>query len=323
MMSRALTLMIHICVFMTFSTAVAASFPPLIIVYDSSMPGLADGVAEILGEADADAQVVVLHDPTVVASLLAYPNVKCLVLTSVASGDLSLLVRPVLEYFRAGGAVIGFHGACWQTKLDGVATEVFPAYGNATLPGIRKEGRNYVQYVKSSQPPGAFADLPEAFDLIGQFYVFQSDSKRRPIIPRPPRGTLSIIYEEAKTGAPLALAYESPGGARSFCLPGLFLRDNPSVGSYYGLLLEQPEFKALLVHAYTWVTEGNPRFDRYSASFQRLLEAKQDEIQELRARAQMREGARRRGRAVMLLVLWVGGIAVVAGLIRWAFRSAR
>lgn len=297
-----------------------AEFRPLVIVYDGTSKGLAEGVAAILNSSPSQGEeVVVVTDPSIAASLLALPNVKCLVLTSVASGDLTPLVEPVIEYFQSGGSAIGFYGCSWQTQVGDLARSVFPVFGNTTGSGTRKAGAYVNEYVKADRLAGLGESLPDSLDLVGQFFAYASDKNKKPIDVEPLAGSRTVLFREKKTGSPLVIAYEGEHGGRSAALTGLFLREQPTAESYYGKLLEQPEFRSLLTDAYRWVSEGNVRFQTYSASYQEVIGQREKAERELIARSEDKRQSRSTARMALLGILWALGLVCIAVMVRWSF----
>jgi len=299
-------------------------FRPIVVVYDGTMKGFAEGVAALLNSSmDQGEEVVVVTDPSIAASLLALPNLKCLVLTSVGSGDLTALVGPVTEYFRSGGSAIGFYGCSWQTQVGDLARSVFPAFGNATGSGTRKAGVYVNEYVRGDRLAGFGESLPDSVDLVGQFFAYATDKDKKPIDVDTATGSKTVLFREKKTGSPLVIAYEGGHGGRSATLTGLFLREQPTAESYYGKLLEQPEFHTLLSDAYHWVSEGNVRFQTYSANYQEVIGERGKAQDELVARSEEKRQSRTTNWLVLLGAFWALGMVCIAAMVRWSFFGHR
>ncbi len=309
-----------VAILLVAAPSYCVEFRPLVVVYDGTMDGFAQGVTAILNSSSSQGEeFVVLTDPSLAASLLALPNVKCLVLTSVGSGDLTALVQPVVEYFRSGGSTIGFYGSSWQTQVGDLARSVFPAFGNATGSGTRKAGAYVNEYVRGDRLAGFGESLPDSFDLVGQFFAYAGDKDKKPIDVETGTGSRTVLFRERKTGSPLVIAYEGEHGGRSATLTGLFLREQPTAESYYGRLLEQPEFRSLLADAYRWVSEGNVRFQTYSASYQEVISKRGKAQDELVARSEEKRQSRKTSWMVLLGVFWALGLACIAAMVRWSF----
>jgi hypothetical protein len=299
---------------------VGAQFKPIVLIYDQGLPEMAEGVASIL-EAGTTEEMdfLVLEDPAALASMLALPNIRCLVLTSVSSSDLIFLREPVFGYFEAGGSAIGFHGSCWETQLGDLARIVFPVYGNSTGMGTRKGELSVNEYVRESSLGGIGEGLPESFDLIGQSFAVPKNKEKELVQPLPPAGTKAVLYKDRETSAPLIVAYEGAGGGRSVAFTGLFVRSNPDAGNYYGRLLAQAEFRSLLVDSYRWCAEGNGRYNVYAESYEEIIADKREESANLIARSEERDAEREGRRRTILIASWVLGIGGIAGLSYWTF----
>ncbi len=299
-------------------------FRPIVIVYDGRMLGLAEGVAQILESSSTGGEEFMpVTDPVLVASMLGLPNIRCLILTSVGSADLHPLIKPVIGYFEGGGSAIGFHGSCWQNQVDDMARIVFPAYGNSTGVGVRKNGLNVEEYVRENSLGGIGDELPEEFDLVGQFIALAKDTEKNVVSPTPPKGKKTVLYKDKKSGAPLVIAYEGDSGSRSISFTGTFLRDSPDAGSHYGKLLEQPEFRSLLSDCYRWTAEGNTRYNSYSEDYEQIVADMEKARGDLVVRSEEREASRRSRKTLMLAIFWVLGLACIVGLAYWAFMGQR
>ena len=304
--------------------AIAGEFKPLVIIYDGQMPGLAEGIADMLSEsATGGEEFLAISDPYQAGSMLSLPNVRCLILTSVSSTDLLFLINPVIGYFQNGGSAIGFHGSCWQNNLGEVARVVFPVYGNSTGVGTRKGGLSVNEYSRDASLGGIGDSLPDNFDLIGQFFAAPKDTEKNLVDPIPPAGVKTVLYRDKDSGAPLVVAYEGGGGGRSIAFAGLFLRNNPNAANHYEKLLAQPEFSTLLLDCYSWASEGNSRFNTYSETYDEVIEEGLSETRDLVARAEERNRSRRSQRTLLLVVFWVLGLGALLGLVYWAFFRAK
>jgi hypothetical protein len=318
---RRLTLAFALAIVWAVNASVlSAEFTPIVIVYDKGMPDLAQGVAALLEAGSSGGEeYLVATDPSAVSALLSLPNVRCVVLTSVSSTDLVLLEEPMVSYFENGGSAIGFHGSSWQNQVGDLARDVFPAYGNSTGVGARKDGLNVNEYVAGERIAGIGDDLPDEFDMVGQFFALPRDDQRNILEPTPPEGRKTVLYRDKKTEAPLVVAYEGPSGARSVIFTGLFLRDSPNAGNHYEKLLEQAEFRSLLLGIYDWAAEGNPRFEEFSQTYQAVVDGRQEEDSNLVSRSEERLKSQKTRRALLLVVFWVAGLVGIAGLVYWSF----
>ena len=318
------SLAVVLLVLVAFIPARGAEFSPLVLIYGGQMPELAEGVRDILSESSTGGEeFIALTDPYQTVSMLGLPNVRCLILTPVSSNDLVFFIDPVVAYFKNGGSVIGFHGSCWQSALGDLARDVFPVYGNSTGVGTRKGDLSVNEYVRNASIGGIGNSLPDSFDLVGQFFATSKDKAKVLVEPVPHTGTKTILYRDRTSEAPLIVAYEGEGGGRSVAFAGLFVRNNPTTGNHYEKLLYQPEFSTLLLDCYSWVAEGNSRFNAYSETYDTILEEDLRVREDLIARAEERDNSRKSRRNLMLLAFWALGLAAIAGLIYWAFVRSR
>jgi len=290
-----------------------------VLIYSTGMTGFAQGISEAL-EADLGDQFdfIVVNDSSVLQSLLPMPNVACLILPVYVRQELSGLIDPLGTYFKEGGAMIGFQGCCSQGQAGKLAREVFPAFGNATGTPTMKNGIPVNQYVRDQALEG-FGDLPEEFDLLGQFFTYPSNISRKLIEPQPEAGHKWVLYRERKTGAPLVIAYENDVGSRSISLTGCFVRSQESARNYYGKLLESPNFLSLLEDSLLWTLKGSTRYNTFSQDLSDLVKRQKEHLEALRAHASDAERTRRGKRTALLTISWLLGLIAIALLVYEGF----
>lgn len=290
-----------------------------VLIYSTAMTGFAQGISEVL-KADLGDQYdfTVVNDSSVLRSLLPMPNVACVILPVYVRQELSGLVDPLDTYFKEGGALIGFQGCCSQAQAEKLAQEVFPAFGNATGTPTMKNGIPVNQYIRDRALEG-FGDLPDEFDLIGQFFTYPSNMSRKLIEPEPVTGHRWVLYREGKSGAPLVIAYENDVGSRSISLTGCFVRSQESAKNYYGKLLASPDFVSLLEDSLLWTVRGSTRYSTFSEELDDLIKGQKEHLEALRAHAADVEGSRKGRRAALLTISWLLGLGGVAVLIYVGF----
>ena len=294
---------------------------PKILVYSAEMPGFAGAIADALQQTlGEEYNFTVVTDPSLLSALLPMPDTACVILAVMGGREVRDLVDPLVAYFENGGAAVGFQGCCSLGQAGEIARYVFPVYGNATGAGALKEGRPVNEYVRDQVLPG-FSDIPDRFDLIGQFFVYSSDLSRHPIEPSPVNGETYPLFRDPKTNAPLVLAYENQAGSRSVALTGCFVRPMESARNYYGKLVGDPLFVSLLTDSVKWTLEGKTRYSAFQGKWQELIREEKERIDALRRRAEERSSRSRKNRLVLLTVSWVLGLAACGLILRKGFGS--
>ncbi len=315
---KSAALVVALCLMGSMSICQAAGWTPKVLIYSSGMPGLAQGLRDLLESRTEAAEFMVLERPSQLSSLLAMPDVSCVVLAVMAGSEIKTLVDPLYQYFQNGGALIGFQG-CGDTKQVGIlATQVFPVFGNSTGSPVMKEGRPVNEYVRDQSIEGYF-DVPRSFDLVGQFFSYSTNATRHQIDPSPALGLKTVLFRESKTNAPLVVAYENPNGSRSVCFAGCFVRSQETEKNYFGRLLEDPNFIQLITDALNWTTQGATRSSRYQSIYQDLIRSESDRVEDLLATAEKSERDRRNQRVLLLSLAWAAGIIAISVLAYFGF----
>lgn len=294
-----------------------------VLIYTSEMTGFADGIAETLMEDFGDeCEFIVLDDPSLLSSLLSMPDVKCVVLPVFVGQEVTTVIEPLCTYFESGGALIGFQGCCGQAQTGRLARDVFPIFGNSTGSPVMKEGIPVNEYVRDATIEG-FENLPDEFDLLGQFFTYAANISRKLVEVHPAEGQKTVLYREKKTNAPLVVAYENLRGSRSVCFSGCFVRSREDARNYYGKLLDDQIFVRMLGDALSWVMKGSTRFSEFGSNYSELIQAEKDRLAGLLVHAESEAEKRERGKGIMLLASWVMGIAASIGLIYLGFLRTR
>lgn len=296
----------------------AADWTPKVLVYSSDMPGFAQGLAELLANQTEGINFLALDQPAELSSLLAMPDVTCVILPVMTGSAIRTLVDPLCTYFHNGGALVGFQGCCDTKQVGLLATEVFPMFGNSTGSPVIKDAGPANEYVRD-QALEAFGDLPESFDLVGQFFSYSGNATRQPVDPQPAEGLKTVLFRESRTKAPLVVAYETPGSSRSVCFAGCFVKAKETERNYYGRLLEDPIFIKLIRDALAWTTQGVTRSSRYESSYKDLIQGDSDRLQSLLESAARSEKDRKSRRQLSLSATWVLGITAIAALVYLGF----
>lgn len=311
-----------ICVLLlvaAFDLAAAGGPKPKILVYSCDMPGFGRGVAEILqGRFGEQVEFVILQDPAELSALMSMPEVGCIVLAVLSGNEVKTLIDPLLAYFGQGGAAIGFQGCCVEQQVGRLSRDVFPAFGNSTGSGSVKAGIPVNEYVRDLNLE-AFSDLPDQFDLLGQFFTYAANASRIPVEPGIAEGSRTVLFREKRTHAPLVIAYEGSNGSRSVSFTGCFVRSKETEKNYYGNLLEEPLFQTLLGDAVDWAMQGPTRHGLYGSSIGEMVQEERDRLEALRNHALNAEKERQRRKAAILLLAWALGLLAVSALVYRAF----
>jgi len=302
-----------VCLMGAGSTCPVVAWTPRVLVYSSDMPGFAQGLAELLANHMEGVEFLTLDQPSELSSLLAMPDVMCVILPVTTGTELRTLVDPLYTYFQNGGALIGFQGCCETKQVGRLATEVFPVFGNSTGSPVMKDAGPVNEYVRD-QPLEGFQDIPEAFDLVGQFFSYSGDATRQQVDPQPAEGLKMVLFRESNTKAPLVVAYETPKGSRSLCLTGCFVKSKETERNYYGRLLQDPVFISLINDALAWTAQGATRSSSYESNYADLIRSEKGRLQSLLASADKAEKRSKDQRLLFLSVTWILGIAAIAAL---------
>ncbi|MBU7004249.1 MAG: hypothetical protein HXS50_01685, partial [Theionarchaea archaeon] len=272
--------LVIVCLLLFTATCNAGVFTPTVYVYSGDMPGFGEGIVEILNGSIEGVEFVAVNDPTLLSSLIPMPDTACAILAVMKGKEVETLITPLLTYFEGGGALIGFQGCMSLNTAGDLATDIFPIFGNATGSFTLKEGvpiNEYVRDVSISE----FANLPESFNLLGQFFAYSVNSTKGKIDPMPDSGVKRVLYRDKKTEAPLIVAYESEEGSRSISLTGFFVRSTETASNYYGKLLVDPLFADLMIDAVTWTMDGATRSSTYESTYEDLIQDERERAQEL------------------------------------------
>ncbi len=285
------------------SGASAVQFDPLVVVYCGRMSGYAEALAGIISESGTKA--IAARSDSVLRGLIDLPQTRCVVIAALNPADYDFLreVAPVLEsYFQEGGSLVGI-GACCSNALDPLSSTIFPIRGNATVRGIARGDTYGSVYVLVDPVPGISSGLPSRFVIVQSDATYESGSGG-PIEPHTDLGQLRFVYRDEATGIPLLVALEREGGGRSVSMPGCYVATVERLPFYWGKLVDQEEFRALLGNSVLWAMEGCSRYDRLASSVEEDLKTEADRA--LAIEEEGRDSLRRaRGRRVQLLVgLW-------------------
>jgi hypothetical protein len=283
-------------------------FDPIVIVYTGRMPEFGAALAEIVEETGT--RTLVAKTDSVLRGLISLPQVRCVVVATQNPSDFGFLSQfssVLVDYFRDGGSLVGI-GPCCSMRIEELATTVFPIMGNASGRGRPIEGVHGSRYVLA-QPLASVTDqLPESFAITqNEFDYLRIDSA--PVDPSSDLDETEVIYREEETGAPMVVILEGSEGGRTVSWPGCYVVDVERLPFYWGRLVEQEEFRRLLVGLLDWAMEGNSRYDERAPSAQMDLQAEAERLDEVMEDGEDLRRRSERGRLYTLLILW--SIAIV------------
>jgi len=297
---------------------VAGDFIPTVYVYSGDMPGFGEELVELLDGSIEGFEFVAIGDPTLLSSLMPMPDTACIVLAVMKGKEVETLITPLITYFMEGGALLGFQGCLSLNTVGELARVGFPVFGNATGPFTVKGGVPVNEYVRGEDVPG-FADLPDQFDLLGQFYAYSANSSKDPVDPRPATGSKRVVYRDESTGAPMIVSYENDAGSRSISLAGFFVRPTETARNYYGKLLGDPLFKDLMVDCISWTLDGATRAKRFATTYEDMIADERERRQGLIQTAERNKSDLQRRRMLLLAIAWAVGVVSMVGLVYLGF----
>jgi hypothetical protein len=310
--------LVIVCLLFFTATCIAGEFNPTVYVYSGDMPGFGEGIVEVLNGSIDGVEFVTVDDSTLLSSFMSMPDTACVILAVMKGKEVETLITPLLTYFEGGGAIIGFQGCMSMNTAGDLATKVLPIFGNATGSFTLKDGipiNEYVRDVSISE----FENLPEKFNLLGQFFIYSANSTKDMIDPLPDSGVNRVLYRDKKTGAPLIAAYESETGSRSISLTGFFVRSTETARNYFGKLLGDPLFADIMTDSVKWTLGGTTRSSTYESTYEDLIQNERERTRNLIETAEKNKSDAQSRKGIYLLLAWVLGIAAMAGLIYIGF----
>ncbi len=310
---RKTTILATMMMIIWIHTAWAETVKPVVIIYTGGNTAFAEMLAALIEEderIDSEIEIVSSAEVLIMASVL--PTTECIVIHSAQETEVKGLAPSLTNFIRDGGGLVGMTEVCYEPSGQGLATTVFPIFGNASAhqktPAV---GR--VRVCVKDQSTEINADLPETFPLVSMGTYYSADTEGNYVeVP----GDYEVAYRDQEVGCPLVLTYETEGEGRSVSLPGIWVVSHPRVDVYFGNLVADENFVKLFTNSVYWAAKGSGRFPKVSQDLaQKIEDAKksQDKIKEEAEKAKRRESTQRN---IILAVVW--GIGLVAcGIIVW------
>ena len=233
---------------------------PAILVYSGSMTGWASALCEILNEDERiPGECLVVPDRELLSIMLFLPRVQGLILAPIASRDIKGVGELAKDFFEEGGAVVGF-SPCTDLRSEvELASTVFPFFCNKSGGSERIDNTPINRYVSRDMEDIA-EGLPPTFGLVSGGYLFPASPAGEVIEIDPEEGTRWVFWEEKNSGAPLVIGYERAGTGRSVGFSGCRVNEVSRSNTYFGALVEQPEFVRLLGNVVAWAIDGSDRY---------------------------------------------------------------
>lgn len=298
---------------LTISVRAEMNVTPTILVYSGTDPGFAQMLANLIqqdGRIGGDVEVITTADVLAVATAL--PQTECVVIYSSNRAEIESLEVPLTNFFEAGGGLVGMRDVCYQSSAGGLATDVFPVYGNKSVQQYsprEKRARTYTQ----SEAGEINLGLPDRFELISMGMYYSSNTEGNYLkVP----GGYSIPYRDEEIGAPLVVAYENDEGGRSVGLPGIWVVSSPRVDIYYGNLVQDQNFVRLFTNSVLWAAKGSSHFPNVQKDLQGKIEEAKTKQQRLKEEAKKAEKRQNLRRVLLLTGLWAAGLLACGIIIK-------
>jgi hypothetical protein len=295
------------------SQVVAEQFEPHVLVYAGRIPGYGEALAEIINGTGTTA--IIADSDTVMRSLTILPQTGCVVIAALNPSDFVFLreVAPVFtKFFEEGGSFVGM-GACCSEELDALST-IFPIAGNSTKRG-KKIGDDYGStYVLSETTEEITRGLPESFIITQESFTYRSGIEGG-LEPSSDFGDTKVIYRDEGTGYPLLVTLEGNNGGRTISMPGCYVVGVDRLPFYWGRLVSDPDFRALLKNCVSWAMSGSKRFNEQHPNMGGVLAEESSRISAIRAVGEDAIARANRNRNYTLIGLWTVAIVFQAFLV--------
>jgi len=282
---------------------------PVILIYSPKAPGYGHALKKVIQEDGrfGGARIRICESLDEFGVTVFFPDVK-VVVVSLAT-DVGQRLNETLEwFFRNGGGLVGmgFAGS-WFASFN-ASEDVFPLFGTSyrTAKYDPKTKMFVMRLVKE--------DDDEISQGISSFSVPQHKvilhfkaSTNRFELRYPDSGKYKVLFSEENTGAPVVIKYEDEGVSVTFASFGG--EDVVRSPGYYGLFVDQPEFKRLFTNSLYWVWNNEHKFENSVETASRFYRERSEHVEELRRASAERERRAETGRLikVALTILVAGG----------------
>lgn len=280
----AMIIFTHIC-----AAQVDNETQPVILIYSPKSPGYGNALKELIEGDDRfdPARVRLCHTLEDFKVSMYFPDVKIGVVTlaSDIQQDLNLTLQ---SFFGSGGGLIGMGFAGSKLASKNASENVFPIFGNVyRSPKYNPEERKFIMTLikqeedEISEGVSTFS-IPQ-HKVIVYFNTTANEIQTR----RPESGEYKILFSEKSTGAPAMVKYHDQGFSITFATFGG--DDFHRAPSYYGLFVDEPEFKTLFTNSLEWVWNSEQRYENSIAQASRFYQNRKEHLDELQEAADRRE----------------------------------
>ncbi len=234
----------------------------------------------------------------------AMPATQCIVIYADHKDYVFGLESTLVPFFEEGGGLVGFTEACYEPSARGLATEVFPVFGNSSNKELTMKERRTRTYILQEQSIVS-RGLPDSFRILSMGTYLSADRDGKHL--RVP-GDYAVVYRDNATGCPLVITHQSAGGGRSVAFPGIMLAAVPRLDVYYGNLVLDENFVTLFTNSVVWAAE-NARIKRVEEGLKQAMDEYESQLQQLKEEAEDARRSRTTSRMLLLLLLWAAGLA--------------
>ena len=260
---------------------------PLIIIYSPKVPNFGQELQrQIEEDGRVDAEIIILESPEFFNLMMHYPRVKVaiVVLNQNLNQDIGLTLD---RFFYKGGGLVGL-GFAGSGPATGPASEkVFPVFATSYISGEFDRATRSFLITHIKEDDDEISQGVSDFMVSDSKLVLSCDPASKEYVPKTPKtGEYKVLFRENKTGAPSVIKYRKEGASVIFsCFAG---DDQESGAGYFGRFTGTTEFRELFTNAVYWVWANEEKYDE-SMSMAAGYKGRQDEIQEIREKAEKRD----------------------------------
>ncbi len=306
---------------------------PLILLYHGPTSVYGQAVSDMI-EADGrfdEARILLTDDRDLMNTILYMPQVKSVVLL-ITQFDFDVgVMEPALRwYFKQGGGIVGIGRAGAGDAALSLTEDVFPIFGNwlqrgeyqvRTLPNDTRRISTSVTYERDEIIPEINGESPEEFVLKDKRFVTSVDTLGDYLERKPDAGEYNVLFRDSEMGAPLVVVYHQNGTSVTFA--GTDQVSEQPGDTYFGNILDDPNFSRLLMNAVYYVWSQERRYEAaLVTSSEALAEIQRRERDKEQASGDLLSGERSR-RAAILLLLVLGGVGGIGAVAYYSLLSPR
>ena len=291
------------------------SIRPVIVVYSPGAPGYGQAL-KVLIEEDGrfDATVRVCESLQDFDVTMYFPDVKVAVVT--LSTDIKQDLNQTLQwFFSQGGGLVGLGFAGSRSASANASENVLPLFGTMYRTGKYDPGSKRFIMKLVKQEEDEISEGVSSFDIPSHKIILNfnsSTSSYQPIYPN--AGDYRILFKEETTGAPAVIVYRNEGVSVAFATFGG--EDFERSPGYYGLFVDEPEFKTLFTNSLYWVWSNEHKFEEAVQDASDFFNRKADHLEQVKDRAGAQE-RKAKNASLMRSVAAVAGGAIACMALFW------